>query len=76
MPEEKPGPPVIPPVHQHHWEAIGTDYPPTSAHPRAVNQRLTYVLLRCDCGEVKSLDLDGHWTIDQIKGVMPDASPS
>lgn len=37
---------------------------------------VTYVLLKCRCGEPRSFTLDGTWTLEQIKMEVPIGSGS
>lgn len=62
-------------VHKHDWAILDVSYPeekPTAdMHPRyipemAAQQPVTYVAMRCSCGEPTSVTMDGHWTMEQL----------
>lgn len=57
--------------HRHQWAVVGVTHPESPArpiHPRmaAPSLDITYVALKCHCGELRSVTMDGHWTMDQI----------
>ncbi len=48
-------------IHQHHWKNV-------ACQPKK-GYFTTYVLQRCDCGELCTLEVDGEWN-DQQLGVI------
>jgi len=55
--------------HKHDWAIIGVKYPDADGHPRLKMQNaadLTYVALKCACGEVKTVMLNGHWELSEL----------
>jgi hypothetical protein len=56
--------------HNHQWAVIGVDYPKHTGmpqHPRIQMQPdVTYVLLKCHCGDPKSVTLEGHWSMTAL----------
>ena len=58
--------------HYHVWDILGIYKPPGPVHPRAIRQT-TIVLLRCSgCNLPDTIDLDGQWTIDQIRARLEE----
>jgi hypothetical protein len=58
--------------HEHQYTPVDVDSAPVGMmHPRMMGAGpgFTYVLLRCDCGDVMTRKLEGKWTIDQIRGI-------
>jgi hypothetical protein len=66
--------------HYHIWQPVAVGYPRQhsgrAVHPRMAPPDLdvTYVLLKCECGEPRSFTLDGNWTMSQIKQEVPIGS--
>ena len=57
-------------AHQHRWDILGVYIPPATRpiHPRLLGtETITLVLLRCqECNWLQTIELDGHWTEEQI----------
>jgi hypothetical protein len=55
--------------HQHRWTVTGSHMMmrgPFGIDPSRATP-ITEVLLVCSCGKVKTLTLDGHWTLEQLQ---------
>jgi hypothetical protein len=50
--------------HFHKWEIAAAE-PYTY---QIFGGLVTTVLYRCQCGAIKTKDIDGHWTLAQVKG--------
>lgn len=62
----------------HHWKVTGAElmrYVATS--PMGVTTidkgPCTEVLMVCDCGKVKTICVDGHWTLEQLQPALTRA---
>lgn len=57
-------------THKHQWAIIGASSPdPTGpVHPRMTqpDSNVTNVLLKCHCGEPRTITLDGRWGLSQL----------
>jgi len=57
--------------HQHGWKVTGAQQMESvhsmivAAH--TVRSPITEVLMVCDCGQLKTITLDGHWTVQQLQ---------
>jgi hypothetical protein len=55
--------------HRHEWEPRGVEQ---LWQFSAIRCPLTEVLYVCACGESKTQEMTGHWTLEQL---LPGASP-
>ena len=65
--------------HRHDWAVVDLSHPaaPGSPHPRMPEPaQYTLVLLKCHCGEPKSVRLEGHWTMEQLMMAIGAANAS
>jgi hypothetical protein len=61
--------------HFHHWTAVSVQaatesflfYRGPKAGEKVEMGEVTLVLQRCDCGAVRTIDLDGDWTLDEVQ---------
>ncbi len=64
--------------HRHQWAVLDVSYPSEPSgpiHPRlARTGDVTYVALKCHCGEPESVTMDGHWTMTQLMMEVARAS--
>lgn len=65
-------------IHRHIWEIIGVKHMtflPTawSRLPEHAINPTTLVLSKCKrCPKIKTHRIDGHWTLEQMKGVKEE----
>lgn len=63
--------------HKHAWKATGvTPLNRGNAYKSDVICPITEVLMVCDCGDIKTVCLDGTWTLEQLQpksGPVADA---
>jgi len=53
--------------HKHRWQVVASQEGlGVRLVMPGVHYPVTQVLLRCDCGEVRTKLLDGHWTLAQL----------
>lgn len=54
--------------HKHDWAVIGVDYPKEPhGHPRLEGPAdVTYAALKCSCGDLKTVTLNGRWGMSQL----------
>ena len=57
--------------HRHKWEATGVShinliYNDTGRHVKST--RILYLCLNLDCSKVKTKDVDGLWSLEQVRG--------
>ncbi len=57
--------------HRHHWVAVAAQklYYKTARFGvpiEGTESPITEVLLKCECGDVRTKMVDGHWTIEDI----------
>jgi len=55
--------------HKHDWAIVGVKHPTNvgAGHPRLQSPAdLTYVALKCACGEIKAVILNGHWEMSEL----------
>lgn len=58
--------------HRHRWQIVDTKimwrYWIVADTIREIRQPFTTKLERCGCGKTRTVDIDGHWTLDQLTG--------
>lgn len=58
----------------HRWVSVAADLMSYQHYNRRTMQEfgnpepITEVLQKCSCGKVRTVTLDGHWTLAQING--------
>jgi hypothetical protein len=61
---------LVSPFHAHQHEPVGVDnemVKTTDSDGSVTEAPVTYVLRRCKCGDVETGELDGTWTLAQIR---------
>jgi hypothetical protein len=55
--------------HRHDWVITGANKMCYLTWDRKPAEEVTDVLTRCTkCGKVKVTEIDGHWTMEQLRG--------